>query len=199
MQYLQGVGPEYLDDPQWDRLEKAIGTAWVPKTDTVFLTICSWAKPYSHSYIHDAIRRHFHRYGLLRRIDYVHISSCGIVPSDCELWATNYDWNNAWVQDTATLTLLRERIAQRLNRFLQQHTFRQALVYLRPGSNTHIAVFDQTVSPVPLVDVFPRIAEAKIRQELEDVRGWRKHEDPDDVLTLMDVLEGMTKVVSQLV
>jgi len=195
MEYLQGVGPHFIDHPDWIALEDAIADTYRMQHSAAFFTICSHAKPYSKSAIHDRIREALYNADVLDRVDYIHISSAGIIPAEAEMWATHYDWNNACIDidDELTYLLLRRRIQERLSRFLYRFPYGRCFFYLRPESNTWHAVkarLDQSTLTPSFQNVF--IAEPV---SSPTKRSWRLHDDPDDVLVEPTTLHMMTSLL----
>lgn len=201
MEYLQGVGPYYTDHDDFVKLNRAILDSYEPKHAHAFFTICSWAKPYSASYIHRGIRKAFREGKILNEIDYIHISSAGIIPAEAELWAVNYDWNNSWVQDELTSKLLRERIAKRLSDFIGKFSYENKFVYLRPLSNTLKAIQSIGNFENDFTYVFPATYNKRFEYsskelyELHEIRADGLHPDLDDLLILPSIL---AKTVSKI-
>jgi len=193
MEYLQGVGPHYIDHPDFINLNKAILDTFEPKHKYAFFTVCSWGKPYSASYIHRGIRHALRKGGVLDKLDYIHISSAGVVPADAELWAVNYDWNNEWIQGEMTFKLLQKRIVERLSAFVEKFQYEKKFVYLRPNSNTLKAV--QLVGELDkdFIYVFPAnpnrplTLSKRAQRELSEIRADGLHDDPDDVLIVPSI------------
>src|SRR5688572_2624627 len=94
--YLQGEDALMLYAPEFDIGRQAIAYSWRPKHEYAIFTTCSWAKPFSQSYVHTPIRLALYDAGLLNSLDYVHISTAGVIPHECETWYPfcAYDWNN---------------------------------------------------------------------------------------------------------
>lgn len=117
--YLKGESEESVElfEPLWQTvLEK-----WRPKHKVALILPCSWGKPYWQSYVIHTILStlmrayetyanevkdtpDWMRYNILDLIDIWHMSSCGFVPSDNQLYAQEteagrlsfcaYDWNS---------------------------------------------------------------------------------------------------------
>lgn len=186
MQYWQGVGPRFIYNEDMHALRDAIENSFEPKSNVAFLTICSWGKPYSASYIHRGIRR-FLGPELVSKMDYIHVSSAGVIPAAAELHAVNYDWNNEWVQDEFTLNVLRDAIHTHLYQFFLRFRYEKVLVYLRPEGNTYRAVqkaFD--AGRRSWVDVYPNLDKTLpfYATEINDVRSDGLYPDPDDDLII---------------
>lgn len=151
--YYRGTGKLYLDI--FDGLTERLWSTRDVK-DTAFLTICSHAKPYSKSWIHTEIKKRLYVSGI-ENVDYVHISSAGIIPADAchsESIVNRYDWNGAEIQDPEVTTMLRERIKSRLLTWyeLAGRYYTNRLVYLRPTGNTLRAV-QETGLPITVLPV----------------------------------------------
>lgn len=196
--YFKGVGPEYIDNDYMLRLNKAILDSFKPKAKNAFFTICSWAKPYSTGYIHHGIRRALYDADLLDKVDYIHISSAGIVPAEAELWATLYDWNNEEVQDDITFTLLRNRIKERLVAFLTKFgkDYDNIFFYIRDTGNTKRAV-DSALEDMPEIKgkchfVYPTLGDAYSKEQqqkaLDYMAAYQIRKDPDDILVCNETL-----------
>jgi len=211
-EYLQGTGPDYIDHENMLRLNKAILDVFEPKHPYAFFTICSWAKPYSASYIHKGIRRGLRKAGVLDKVDYIHISSAGVIPADAELWACFYDWSNDWIQDEITFKLLQKRISERLAAFLEKFQYQKCFYYVRPGSNT-IKAIDEVVhfidfcglgrwvdAPRELwkhIYIFPtsedihkpyQLTTEQEKELEEEIRADLLRPDPDDVLAVPSII-----------
>ena len=191
-EFLQGTGPYYLDHPEILQLNSAILDVFKPKHRAAFFTTCSWAKPYSCSYIHQSIRKGLLEADLLDKVDYIHVSSAGIIPAEMELWATWYDWNNEWVQDEYTLLLLQARIAMRLQVFLNRFSYEHMFFYIRLDSNTFKGV--KRVVDIKIGcwvnswwNVFPRIS-TNDEIQLDTLRESLLRSDPDDILAIPSVV-----------
>src|SRR5262245_30291710 len=155
MQFHQGVGPWFADSPPFQVARQAVLDHYQPKADTAFFTVCSWAKPMNQSYLHYRIRYWLHRMRVLGQMDYIHVSSAGIIPSLCVNWYpfNAYDWNNA-MADAETLSYMRGRIADHFDRFNARKHYSQKIVYLRGGSNTARAL--ETTSAISQCETVDR-------------------------------------------
>lgn len=172
--YYKGTGKLYLD--AFDGVTENAWFGWEP-AQTAFLTICSHAKPYSKSWIHTEIRKHLWEIGELGMLDYIHISSAGIVPHSAsqEFGELNrYDWNGADITDDRVKDALRHRIAQRLRWWWDRvgQGYARVFVYLRPTGNTLRAVRDSgipcTVIPVAELPSPPWTGEPDVDDCLAD-------------------------------
>ena len=158
MEYRKGAEPKYLLDPEFERANALIRDAYRPATKVALLTVCSWAKPYSQSYIHYEIRSALYREGLLDQVDYIHVSNAGVVPHEAETWYpfTAYDWNNHGVNDPMLFLALRQTIQRHLIAFLSKFKPHWDVVvpYFRLGSNTHQAMLG-VIEAMPMAGSTP--------------------------------------------
>jgi len=206
MEYLKGEGPYFSDHPSIVLANQAILDSFVPQHPFAFFTICSWGKPYSRSYVHNRIREGLFDANLLDKVDYIHMSSAGIVPFDCELWYPffSYDWNNDCIDDEVTFKLLRDRLSARLTEFIERMGYAEMFFYIRPSSNTSAAVKvarkrlgEPTAKRMHYV--FPSHIEAdyepskRVANELARFRSFVGRPDPDDILTLPSLLSEATQ------
>jgi hypothetical protein len=182
LQYYQGTGKLYLDI--FDGLTEKL---WSTKTEyrpIALLTICSHAKPYSKSWIHCEIRKSLHETTvmagqshtkILNQIDYIHISSAGIIPHEAgktESLVNRYDWNGADIKKEEVRELLRDRIKTRLQNWYSNFgiKYQGIIVYLRPSGNTMKAVVEAKIPcKIPFVQEYPS-------------PGWLEFPDVDDCL-----------------
>ena len=198
-EFLQGTGPYYLDHPEIIQLNKAILAVFKPRHTVAFFTTCSWSKPYSCSYIHRSIRKGLFEENLLDRMDYIHISSAGIIPAEMELWATSYDWNNEWVQDRYTFALLQKRIAERLSVFLDTFSYKYLLFYIRPESNTFKGVkMVVDGSGLRWWSVFPYISSHE-KAALDRFCLSSLREDPDDMLAMPSAISKACSHIKEII
>jgi hypothetical protein len=96
--FLAGTGRMYID-----MFEQAWRDTWVNergRKEIALLTICSHAKPYSKSFIHSTIRKRLHELNILHMVQYAHISTAGIIPSQAEM---QYPFN-AYDHDGSLMT-----------------------------------------------------------------------------------------------
>ena len=206
MEYLKGEGPYFSDHPSMTLANQAILDSFKPRHPFAFFTICSWGKPYSRSYVHNRIREGLYNADLLDKVDYIHMSSAGIVPFDCELWYPffSYDWNNDGIEDPVTFQLLRDRLIARLIEFIERMPYSEMFFYVRPGSNTSEAIKDaRTRLGEPTAKrmhyVFPGMITTNFRpsesveEELARFRAFVGRPDPDDILTLPSLLSEATR------
>jgi hypothetical protein len=112
----------------------------------VFMTVCSWGKPYGHDYLHYTLRRNLAMTKLLDELDYWHISSAGIIPHErmTQYPYYAYDWNNEWGDET-TNEILEKAITRRLDEWFEAYVAREGykrpvIVYAREGGHTIYAV-----------------------------------------------------------
>jgi len=146
--YWKGEDPMMLANLEFDGANSVILNTYTPRTRVALLTVCSWAKPYSQSHIHRAIRQDLMttgpKGGLLNQIDYIHLSSAGVIPHACEKWYpfTAYDWNNARVDTEALTEALEVYIAERLMRFVKRFEshYSHWVTYFRGNSTTSKAI-----------------------------------------------------------
>src|SRR5262249_48248171 len=99
-------------------------------------------KPYSTSAIHYTIRRALHEANVLDKVDYIHVSSGGIIPSEfeAEYPFCAYDWNSRQASP-AVLEVLREVVKRRLEDFWTYCVKNKtAVFYLREDGNMIKAV-----------------------------------------------------------
>jgi hypothetical protein len=149
MEYIQGQGPEQAYHDSFQKARRAVLQSWRPKRPIALFTVCSWAKPFSQSYIHTSIRQSLVG-TFLSDIDYIHVSSAGIIPHECETWwpFCAYDWDNSKISESArevTFQLLRDIIQDHLLSFLWQFpvsSWKYILFYFREASNTAHAIDD---------------------------------------------------------
>lgn len=155
--YYQGTGKVYLDI--FNDLTSQLWSKRIPKRSIAFLTLCSHAKPYSKSWIHCCIRERLFHDMLLDKIDYIHISSAGIIPHDATKEPSSiinrYDWNSAEAPDD-TIKLHKLRIAERLNLWydITGKYYNAIYTYLRPNGNTFQAI-QTTTLPLNIIPVQP--------------------------------------------
>src|SRR5262245_31160939 len=141
------------------------------------------------SYLHYRIRYWLHRMRVLGQMDYIHVSSAGIIPFLCVNWYpfNAYDWNNA-MADAETLSYMRGRIADHFDRFNARKHYSRRIVYLRGGSNTARAL--ETTSAISQCEtVYIDQAMGGTEADQRWVRAHRKilggdeaTSDPDEVL-----------------
>jgi hypothetical protein len=179
--YYQGTGKVFLDI--FDGLTEKL---WAEKKDynpVALLTICSHAKPYSKSWIHCEIRKALYSSDivagqshtkLLKKIDFIHLSSSGIIPHETSIsgMVNRYDWNGADIKHDEVKTLLRERIKIRLQTWFSTYgtKYNTIVVYLRPTGNTLAAVMESGIPcKVSTVVEYPS-------------HPWMENPDVDDCL-----------------
>jgi len=137
MLYHKGTEPTDLYHPDFDAGNRAIHSAFEPQHKVVVLTVCSWAKPYSQSWIHTNIRSALG--ASLEQIDYVHVSSAGIIPHQFETLYpfTAYDWNNVNMAPAMAKALQRE-IDERFSSFwlIFGTQWDHVVPFFRENSNT---------------------------------------------------------------
>lgn len=188
--YYKGTGKLYLDvfsgitDDIWRNKSSFM--------DCALLTICSHAKPYSKSWIHVSIRKHLYDKGLLQFLDYIHISSAGIIPQEAseEYDILNrYDWNGYDIKDDRVKVLLRDRIKSRLINWYNEYgkKYSDIFVYLRPYGNTYKAVIESNISctTIPIVEY--------------SSPEWINNPDIDDCLADPRNLKRLSKTIKALV
>lgn len=186
--YYKGTGETFLR-----HFEKLFRELWVGKTITkpiAFLTICSHAKPYSKSYIHSKIREHLFLNGSLDEIDYIHISSAGIIPHEHSLTTPfdSYDWDNSKASPEVR-KMLRRTLVKRLQWWLKEYgsQYKKIVVYLRKQGSTLSATREVLESRVTCLNITPyTIVEA---DELDFGLPWLIHQDPDNCLTTQSNLQ----------
>jgi len=139
--YFRGTGPLYCDALEFQIANKAILDTYVPRHSVALFTVCSWAKPFDASFIHYLLKSELQNQKMLDQVDYIHVSSAGVIPCEYEHWEpfVNYDWNNQ-TATPASLRLLQKRIEQRLQTFLEKFRWKRCYYYFREDSNTAVAV-----------------------------------------------------------
>jgi hypothetical protein len=210
--YRKGEGPTFLSDFEIEQANATILNAWQPQHDIALFVPCSWAKPYSQSFVHFSIRRELLIAGLLDRVDYIHISSIGVVPYDVEDWYPfcAYDWNNANVRNPWTFRALQISMLARLIKFMQrfQGAWRKSLFYFREGSHTIEVVrglppdilTEKThflgqvpTSKIEIVPIHP-LASDDFWTEIELLVGYR---EPDAVLTCDQAMDQLFNALKE--
>ena len=184
--YMRGTSKAILD---WFRpfANTVLANAHEFATDkpVVLLTVCSYAKPYSNSFIHYGIDKDLYDAGLWEDVEKWHLSSAGVIPSalEEEVPFCSYDWNNADAseEDLEELRLtLQDYFARWLALYL--HPLGKRLVtYFRRGSNTQNAIDNTPMQPSQFpcrVIVDPSLPE---EDEPKITLGGR-HTDPDCAL-----------------
>ena len=147
--FLSGTGRMYIDmfEELWRKewLELLLDRA----KPIALLTICSHAKPYSKSFIHSTIRKRLHEIDLLDKIQYAHISTAGIIPSEAEM---NYPFN-AYDHDGTMMTedakrYFSERTFIRIRDWLGTYgdSYERVVFYLRGEGKTHQAAVDAAIA-----------------------------------------------------
>lgn len=140
--FLSGTGRMYID-----MFERAWRDAWIaqpynPNHTVALLTICSHAKPYSKSFIHSTIRKKLYEIGMLDAIQYAHISTAGIIPSEAEMtYPFNaYDHDGSKMTDEAKSYFSRITYL-RICRWLDKYggNYKRVVFYLRGEGKTHKA------------------------------------------------------------
>lgn len=174
--YLRGVGDRFLGEfgDNWRGL-------WPNRTpqDYCLLTICSHAKPYYKSHIHMRIREELWHAGFLDRMDYAHISSAGIIPTDNgnEYPYDSYDWDNREATEE-TLVKLRDKLFRDLSHWKDKYAkkYKRVIVYLRKNGNT-ARVTERVMGEDALYCLAP-----------EEQLPYAFNPDPDDCLVTNDNL-----------
>jgi hypothetical protein len=214
LRYIQGENPTTLHTLEYAYLNETIVRAYEPKKQVALFTVCSYAKPYSMSFIHTDIRQALLREGLLEKIDYIHVSNAGIIPHEAERWypAVAYDWNNEHIKDDPLLQrALRLQIKDRLVKFLGAFDGSwpmRRIWYFRTNSNTYKVVME-VLSDMPdrpprflgeraitrddVINAQPEIAPALIYQ-FQMLHGFV---DPDAALVLPANLTELVNVVKE--
>ena len=167
--YYKGVGRMYIDlfEKHWKR-------CWEQKKDynrIALLTNCSHAKPYSKSYIHMVIRGELFRYGMLGDIDYIHLSSAGVIPHENSIDFPFYAYDNDSKENTPEiLEYYRKSLLQRLNYWYDNYgrKYKNIVVYLRPKSNTLKAVIDSNILSVNVVPELADPLQFAINPDIDD-------------------------------
>ena len=141
--YLQGTSLEHLT---WFRPFADAILSRVHEFEAfpiALVTVCSWAKPYSQSYVHYGLRRALFQMGLLGGIEYWHLSSAGMIPSELETRypLCAYDWDNAEASEVE-LSALKEALKDYFERWwlLYGQCKSKVVTYFREGSNTNQAI-----------------------------------------------------------
>jgi hypothetical protein len=187
----RGVGERYIEEfaDLWQPL-------WEGRNNRfAFLTICSHAKPYSKSYIHSQIRKTLHKIGILKNLEYGHLSNAGIIPAVAEnIYPFNsYDWDDSKNSDVGK-SALQERLYQNIqewhNRF--SHNYEKIIIYLREGGKTTQSakrMIDNCTDPGKYLFVT-----AKVQPDLP----WALYQDPDNCLAATFNLKQLTLRIKEL-
>jgi len=203
MRYHKGQDPTDLYHEDFNRGNYAILRGYEPQHEIVVLTVCSWAKPYSQSWIHTEIRR---------QLNYVHVSNAGVVPHEFERVYpfTAYDWNNAYMEP-AMAKPLRKMIDERFKAFWSSFGthWNYVVPYFRSNSNTWKVL--EKWEPLPrevddypyhraewhpvLVDPPTEYYDSRTISE-EHLHGYI---DPDSVLASWDDTKRLTNTISELI
>ena len=169
----------------------------------VLLTVCSYAKPYSNSFIHYEMRKALYKRQLLDMIEIWHLSSGGVIPTQLEKsipWVC-YDWNNEEASED-DLAALRGALTDRFIRWMQIYGRgkKQVVTYFRPESNTARAIESSSgiASLSNVTSVIPECVDSQ-RESLRSVTLDGVVDDPDAMLILPINLKLLTDVLARLV
>ena len=186
--YLAGTGRGYLDmfESHWRNL-------WVDRKfekKIALLTICSHAKPYSKSFIHATIRKYLYAANFLNKVDYIHISNAGIIPSGDEM---TYPFN-AYDHDGSQMSennrqyfseILEDRMDFWSNNYASNYD--HIVVYLRHGKTWASTQRGLRRRQPVMVTALPT-------PEL----GFAAMPDPDDSLTFFENVERLIHALKNL-
>lgn len=191
--WYQGTGTMFTD--AFEEQHRRIWDNWEPQAPIALLTICSHAKPYSKSAIHDDIRRQLFDRQVLHKVDYIHISNVGLIPSTHEMeypWNA-YDGNYAEATDEAK-RVLRNGVSRRLTEWINNfyHEYAGVVIYLRGDGNTAAAVNSALASGPSLpkltfvvADRFPHLP-------------WVLDNDPDNTLRRSENIQHLVAAIHKL-
>lgn len=180
--WYQGTGTMFTH--AFEEQHQAIWANWKPSAPIALLTICSHAKPYSKSAVHDDIRKYLHHNRVLRLVDYIHISNVGLIPSTHEMeypWNA-YDGNYAVATDIAKRELregIRRRLVQWFARFYDE--YEGVVIYLRHDGNTAAAV-RAAIHDVKKDGFMGTSRLSFVEAEKYPQQPWVLDEDPDNTL-----------------
>jgi len=146
--FYAGTGRMYIDmfeeawRQEWDRKPP------LDPKPIAFLTICSHAKPYSKSYIHSTIRKKLYENSLLHKVQYAHISTAGIIPSESEMVYPFNAYDHDGTQMTAAAKkhfseVTYSRICDWLHAYAD--SYEQVVFYLRGEGKTYTAAVNAIV------------------------------------------------------
>ena len=146
--FLAGTGRMYID--MFEELWRNVWEKHDPKDKSIaLLTICSHAKPYSKSFIHSTIRKRLYEIGMLDKIQYAHISTAGIIPSEAEMvYPFNaYDHDGSQMTEDAK-QYFSERTFLRIRDWLAAFggTYERVVFYLRGEGKTYRAAIDAALA-----------------------------------------------------
>ena len=195
--YVRGVGADVLE---WFRPYADIVLTNIGEFDqdrsVALLTACSYAKPYSMSWIHYGIRKALYEAGLLDQIEYWHLSSAGLIPSCLEEVAPFccYDWNNdqASVQD---LKELRETLGAYFASWMSRYAIpfnKTVVTYFRSGSNTQRAIAGASESSRAVMIL---AADDPPPEMLKPITLNGAYQDPDCALLCVSGLQALIQVL----
>lgn len=187
--YLAGTGRMYLDmfEDHWrEAWEKR---SWDHRQRIALFTICSHAKPYSKSFIHATIRKHLWHENVLGKMDYIHISNAGVIPSGAEMtYPFNaYDHNGAEMTPAVAEyfeKLTEDRLRYWASKFASYYD--GFVVYLRDGKTMRAA----TRALGHLHNI--QFVAAKVHDDLP----FARLPDVDDCLVRVDNLEDLTVAIT---
>ncbi len=194
---ITGVGKETLD---WFRpfANTILSHAQDFTTDreVVLVTVCSYAKPYSHSFIHYGIDRALHEAGVLNKVEKWHLSSAGIIPACLEevVPFCCYNWDNAEAS-TEDLVALREALRDYFTRWLSLYASplkKRVVTYFREDSNTQKAI-----ESCPGVWVRATAAPHRVVNPYRLITLDGRYMDPDCILLGSGNLSLLTRTIEE--
>lgn len=169
-----------------------------PSTRVILLTACSYAKPYSHSFIHRAIRKALFAIRGSKSIEIWHLSSAGAIPSVLERCYPfcAYDWNNEYASAEAQVQL-RDALRAHFSRWFDTYVRKNVpvtvpvVLYFRRDSNTAQAICN-ALPDLPSRTIVPTFVSPVSESEVDFSREpvlYPGSRDPDAMLALRDNLE----------
>lgn len=195
--YVREVGADILE---WFRPYADIVLNSAEEFDqhrsAVLLTACSYAKPYSMSWIHYGIRKALYEAGLLHKVEYWHLSSAGVIPSCLEEEAPFccYDWNNAQASER-DLEALRETLDGYFCRWMSCYAIpldKTVVTYFRAGSNTQRAIAGTAESSRAIM---VQTADNPPPGILEPITLGGAYQDPDCALLCISSLQALVQIL----
>ena len=182
MIYYKGTGQDFLTpfENEWPKL-------WESRVNrpVCLLTTCSHAKPYSKSYIHTEIRKTILGLRDAALIDIVHVSSAGLIPSECDdVYPFNsYDWNDLEANSEQLMDYARV-VPGRLAKWRELTDYQAIFSYFNPDdwNNVLVGLTLPEVIHVPVT---------------RDTDSWHSQPDVDNCLTHSSNLESLTQSLNE--
>ena len=200
-EYLRGVGVKYLLHPAFVEGFEKILTLYRParKYRLCLVLPCSYAKPYSHSFIHYHIIKALRESGHYNEIHQVIVTNAGVVPRELEEYYPYiaYDWNPRYETPQIKERYV-EVLSYRLRKYIEKFRefYEKFACFLRHDSDSYRAV--REVEKALGIEI-PNLAPEEVpREEVEEVSLHGVYYDPDLALITPTALKSLVDGVKKL-